>query len=57
MNAQLIGRIPAGARAALVARNATGTWWQVNYGGLTGWVSGGYLVFNTNTDLSLIPVR
>lgn len=56
-NFPIVGRIPEGGRAALVARNAYGTWWQVNYGGLVGWVSGGFLVFSTNTDLSLVPVQ
>ena len=56
-NFPIVWRMPAGARAALVGRDAYGTWWQVDFGGLIGWVSGAYLVFSTNTNLALIPVR
>lgn len=57
VSAPIVGRILFGDRALLVGRTADGLWWQVSYRGVTGWVSGAYLVFSTNIDLASIPIR
>jgi len=57
VNAPIVGRILFGDRALLVGRTADGLWWQVSYRGVTGWVSGAFLVFSTNIDLGSIPIR
>ncbi|MCA9888489.1 MAG: SH3 domain-containing protein, partial [Anaerolineae bacterium] len=56
-NFPIVWRIPAGGRATLVGRDAYGIWWQVNFAGITGWVSSQYLIFSTNTNLALVPIR
>ncbi len=51
-----VGRMPVGQTASVVGRNATNTWWQVNYNGIVGWMSAVYAPIQANADLNLIPV-
>jgi uncharacterized protein YraI len=40
----------------VIGRNASATWWQVNYNGIVGWTSANFAVIQAGTDLSRIPV-
>jgi uncharacterized protein YraI len=53
-NAEIISRIPWGGTAAVIGRNAAGTWVQVNYDGVTGWSAVGY--GSINGDINALPV-
>jgi uncharacterized protein YraI len=52
----ILGQVARGNRIAVVGRNATNTWWQVNYGQITGWVSSRYAQLQGNVLLANIPV-
>lgn len=39
-NYGLIGRMNAGQRYPVTGKNADGSWWQIDYGGQPGWVTG-----------------
>ena len=41
-NYQVIGRMGNGDVAEVTGRNADGTWWQIVFSGIQGWVSAGY---------------
>lgn len=49
--------IPQFTSVAVLGRNAGGTWWLTQYGGITGWVSGSYVTFAAGADLNSVPVR
>lgn len=51
-----LARLPRGAWADVVGRNAASTWLQVRYSGVTGWVSATYAPLPAGTDLNRIPV-
>ncbi|MCK6578841.1 MAG: PA14 domain-containing protein [Anaerolineae bacterium] len=51
-----IGLLPAGAVVPVIGRNASNTWWQINYNGFVGWVSGTYAVISQSANLATIPV-
>jgi uncharacterized protein YraI len=52
----IVGRIPTGGFAQIVARNASNTWWQVQYGGVVGWVSASYIILPANINYAAVPV-
>jgi uncharacterized protein YraI len=52
----IVGRIPTGGVAQIVARNASNTWWQVQYGGVVGWVSASYIILPANINYAAVPV-
>ena len=44
----VLTRVSEGDSYSIVGRNANSTWWQIQVGGITGWVSGFYVdAFNT----------
>lgn len=51
-----LGRVPRGAVAVIVGRNSAGTWWQITYDGVTGWVNGYGLAVTPSVDLSRVPL-
>jgi uncharacterized protein YraI len=51
-----IATMRAGESAAVVGRNASSTWWEVDYKGIVGWVIGSYGVIQGTPDLGRIPV-
>ncbi len=52
----ILGQVARSNRIAIVGRNATYTYWQVNYGQITGWVSTRYAQLQGNALLANIPV-
>jgi len=52
----VIGRLPYLQSAQIVGRNAAGTWWHIQYGGLTGWVSSLYANLREGANVNIIPV-
>lgn len=46
----------AGESAAVVGRNSNASWWQVDYNGIVGWVSGAFGIMQGTPDLNRIPV-
>jgi uncharacterized protein YraI len=42
--------------APVLGRNASGTWWQVNYNGIVGWASGNFAVIQGGANLNQIPI-
>lgn len=55
-NFPVLGKIPVNGTAAVVGRNASNTWWQVNYNGIVGWVTAEYTRMQANADINSIPV-
>jgi uncharacterized protein YraI len=52
----ILGQIPWGGTAQIIARNAASTWWQVRHADITGWVSDAFVGVQPDADLSAIPV-
>ncbi|MAU08364.1 MAG: hypothetical protein CL607_00965 [Anaerolineaceae bacterium] len=48
--------IPARTIIQVVGRNASQSWWQVTYGGQSGWVSGRYVLLGSGTSAGNVPV-
>ncbi|MDX1992236.1 MAG: PA14 domain-containing protein [bacterium] len=53
-NFRRLASLPANQSAAVVGRNASNTWWQVNYNGIVGWVTAQYT--RLNGDVNAVPV-
>ncbi|GAB4511018.1 MAG: hypothetical protein OHK0046_08550 [Anaerolineae bacterium] len=51
-----IGNLPEGDTAQVIGRNASSTWWQIDYNGIVGWVSAQYAILEAGTDVNQIPV-
>lgn len=56
-NFRVIWVLPYDQRAVPIARNATGSWILVQYGGYEGWVSSRYVVAPPAINLAALPVR
>jgi uncharacterized protein YraI len=54
-NARL-GRLPVGQSAEVIGRNSDNTWWQINFNGITGWVSAEFALMAEGVDVTGIPV-
>lgn len=52
-----LGILPYNATARIVARNSSHSWWLVTYGGVTGWVNGGYIILPADINYAQIPVQ
>ncbi|MEZ4672125.1 MAG: PA14 domain-containing protein [Anaerolineae bacterium] len=52
----ILALLNRGANAHVIGRSADSAWWQINYQGVTGWVSARYAVLQSNAVLSRIPV-
>lgn len=57
LSSSRLGILPNNTTANIVARNSSNTWWLINYGGVTGWVNGSYVVIPANIDYAQVPVR
>ena len=55
-NTAIIGRVPQGTQISVVGRNAANTWWQINDGRTTGWVSAAFVPRQAGTNIESIPV-
>lgn len=51
-----LATMQAGSTARVIGRNASGTWWQVNYSGIVGWVSSIYAVIEPGANIDAIPI-
>lgn len=51
-----VGRLPVGQSAAVIGRVANNSWWQINYNGVIGWVSGALVNLSAGADINQIPV-
>jgi uncharacterized protein YraI len=51
-----LGQMPAGSTAAVIGRNSSSTWWQVNYNGIVGWVAAEYARIQTGANVNSIPI-
>ncbi|MCB9454144.1 MAG: SH3 domain-containing protein [Anaerolineaceae bacterium] len=52
----IIGLLPYRNSATLVGRNADTSWWEISYGGVSGWVNSRYAVLDVPVPLSSIPI-
>lgn len=52
----VLGIVPRGVSAQILARNSDTTWWKVSYNGAVGWVSAPYVTLQPSADLNRIPV-
>jgi uncharacterized protein YgiM (DUF1202 family) len=53
-SAEILTRINLNERYSVLGKNASGTWWQINANGITGWVFGRFVTLAGN--LSAVPV-
>lgn len=51
-----IALLRSGATATVVGRNGDNTWWQVNFAGVTGWVSAQFAIIQQGAHINAIPV-
>ncbi|MBN1201713.1 MAG: SH3 domain-containing protein [Anaerolineae bacterium] len=51
-----LSTVPAGSTLPVTGKNTTGTWWQVNYNGTVGWVSGLVPATQVQGDCGAVPV-
>lgn len=56
LSGRIISAIPYGQRATPIGRNYNGTWIQVNYEGVVGWVYFRYTAFPPAIDAGQLPV-
>ncbi len=54
--AAILGKLPYRGTANVVGRNGNNSWWQINFGGLVGWVSSTYAQIQPDADIGRIPV-
>ncbi|NDJ77301.1 MAG: SH3 domain-containing protein [Chloroflexi bacterium] len=52
----IIGRLPYQQSGQVIGRNASSTWWQIQYQSTTGWVSGYYSTLQSGADIDAIPI-
>jgi uncharacterized protein YraI len=52
-----LGRLPTGASAVLLGRNAAATWWHIEYEGVPGWVIAAALRLPPGVDVRLLPIH
>jgi uncharacterized protein YraI len=55
-SSRLLGTLDQGRTATIVGRNATASWYQINYQGVVGWVIADALSSPARDNLSRIPV-
>ena len=56
-NYPVVGKLTQGAQAAIIGRNAAGSWYQVRpTGGSTGWVTGAPALVQVTGDLTAVPI-
>jgi len=52
----ILAKLLRNEQARVVGRNANNSWWQINAGGVVGWVSAFYTQIQPNAELARIPV-
>lgn len=52
----VVGWLPYQQTATIIGRNADNSWWQIQYGDVTGWVSDVYSQLQFGVDINNIPV-
>jgi uncharacterized protein YraI len=52
----VLSKLQRGGLAQVVGRNANGSWWQVDFQGVVGWVSARYAQLQSGVALNSIPV-
>lgn len=52
----IIGRVPQRTPVSVVGRDAAGTWWQINHGQITGWISAEFAPLQIGTVVESIPI-
>ena len=52
----ILGQIALNNQMSIVGRNTSNTWWQVNYGVITGWVNARYAQLQADAILANIPI-
>ncbi|NWG18533.1 MAG: SH3 domain-containing protein [Chloroflexi bacterium] len=52
----ILGQIARGISVPVVGRTANYAWWQVNYGGITGWVSARFAPLDGTASADAIPI-
>lgn len=56
MEYSVIGRLPYRQTAAVLGRNTDGSWYQIQYGSIIGWVSSLYVDLSAGTNPNSIPL-
>jgi hypothetical protein len=56
-NFDIVGKMPFEAQAAVLARDASNTWWMIDYNGVVGWVSARIGRIEPGANINSIPVR
>ncbi|PJF25448.1 MAG: hypothetical protein CUN53_12740, partial [Phototrophicales bacterium] len=51
-----VGLLPRGQTAAVIGRNATNTWWEIEFGGIRGWVSAQFAPLNSGANVNNLPI-
>ncbi len=54
--AAIVGKLPIRDQAQVVGRNGDGSWWQISYQGISGWVSARFAQLQAGARLDQIPV-
>lgn len=52
----IVGRIPNGNTARIIARTADNSWWKVEYNNGIGWVNAGFVILQAGINFSAVPV-
>lgn len=52
----ILGKMAFQSKARIVGRTSNNSWWQVNYGGLVGWVSSTFAQITPGSEIGKIPV-
>ncbi len=53
---QRLGLLPVGGTAPVSGRTSTNSWWQINFNGISGWVSSQYTAIGAGANINAIPV-
>jgi hypothetical protein len=51
-----VGKMPYKAQAAILGRDSTTTWWQIDYNGIVGWVSARIGRIEPGANINSIPI-
>jgi uncharacterized protein YraI len=56
VDSERLDLLPAGQSAEVIGRVADNSWWQINFNGITGWVSAEFAIIAEGADINSIPV-
>jgi N-acetylmuramoyl-L-alanine amidase len=51
-----VGLLPRGQAAAVLGRSADNAWWQIEFGGIRGWVSARFVTLNSGANVNSLPI-